>query len=293
MNVSVATYNVKNLFMQRDITDSSRQRPKSERSLAALAESLDRMDADVVALQELSSRETLEADLLSRRELSEKYPHVAYIKGNGSRGINVGVISKYPINEVMTHKDASFPLADGSGNTNFSRDLLRVDINTDADPDTELTVYTTHSKSRRPSDPGEINSDVQRLSEGQAIRNIVEKEMKPYPERLFVVTGDFNDSHNDPSVKAILTPEGKGREEWVDSLEHLPEEERKTWPANPNDKRFDSVQFDHIIFPKSKKDQLVSSDKVRFEQSLDSDTRWVSSAASDHLPVIAHFTLKD
>lgn len=291
MNVSVATYNVKNLFMQRDITDSSRQRPKSERSLAALAESVDRLDADVIALQELSSKETLETDLLSRRDLAEKYPHVAYIKGNGDRGINVGIISKYPFNAVVSHKDEKFPLIDGSGQTQFSRDLLRVDVNTDSDPDTELSVYTTHSKSRRPADPGEISSDTQRISEGTAIRNIVEREMKDFPERLFVVTGDFNDSHNDASVKAVLEP--KGKERWMDSLEHLSEEDRKTWPANPNDKRFDSVQFDHIIFPASKKDQLVSSDKVRFEQSIDSDTKWVSSAASDHLPVVAHFTIKD
>ena len=291
MNVSVASYNVKNLFMQRDITDPSRQRPKSERSLDALAESLQRMDADVVTLQELSSKETLEADLLSRRELAEKYPHVAYIKGNDERGINVGVISKYPFNAVSSHQDEKFPLVDGSGMTSFSRDLLRVDINTDADPDTELTVYTTHSKSRRPADPGQINSDTKRISEGTAIRNIVESQMKEFPERLFVVTGDFNDSHHDASVKAVLEP--KGKERWVDSLEHLSEEDRKTWPANPNDKRFDSVQFDHIIFAESKKDQLISSDKVRFEQSLDTDTRWVSSAASDHLPVIANFEIKD
>ncbi len=291
MNVSVATYNVKNLFMQRDITDAGRQRPKSERSLAALAESVERMDADVIALQELSSKETLEADLLSRRGLAEKYPHIAYVKSHDPRGINVGVISKYPINEVVSHKDEKFPLVDGSGQTSFSRDLLRVDINTDDDPDTELSVYTTHSKSRRPSDPGKINSDTQRISEGTAIRNIVEREMKEFPERLFVVTGDFNDSHNDASVKAILEP--KGKERWVDSLEHLSEEDRKTWPANPNDTRFDSVQFDHIIFPESKRGQLISSDKLRFNQSIDSDTRWVSSAASDHLPVIAHFNIKD
>lgn len=291
MDVSVATYNVKNLFMQRDISDPSRQRPKSERSLDALAESLERLDADVVSLQELSSKETLEADLLSRRGLAEKYPHVAWVEGNDQRGIRLGVISKYPINSVTSHADTKFPLVDGSGTTDFSRDLMRVDIDLDNNPETtELSVYNTHSKSRRPSSPGQISSDTQRISEGTAIRNIVEEEMKPFPARLFVVTGDFNDSHNDASVKAILTP--KGKEEWVDSLDHLSENDRKTWPANPNDTRFDSVQFDHIIYPSSKRDQLISSEPVRYGQSLDTDTRWVSSAASDHLPVIARFTVE-
>ena len=63
--------------MERDITPGSRTRPKSERSLAALAESIERLDADVISFQELSSQETLEKDLLSRRDLAEKYPHIA------------------------------------------------------------------------------------------------------------------------------------------------------------------------------------------------------------------------
>ena len=86
MNVSVATYNVKNLFMKEDIEAGSRTRPKSERSLAALAESIDRLDADVVSLQELSSKETLENHLLSRRGLAERYPHIAYVRGKLTPG---------------------------------------------------------------------------------------------------------------------------------------------------------------------------------------------------------------
>ena len=156
MNVRVASYNVKNLFMNRDIDSGSRTRPKSERSLAALAESLERMEADVVAFQELSSQETLEKDLLSRRGLAEKYPHVAWTKGNDERGIRVGIISKYPFTMTESHADHVIPFADGSGEGKFSRDLLRVDINTDSDPEADLSVYTTHFKSRRPADPGPL-----------------------------------------------------------------------------------------------------------------------------------------
>jgi endonuclease/exonuclease/phosphatase family metal-dependent hydrolase len=292
MQVSLAQYNVKNLFSQRDITEPKRQHPKSERSLAALAESLERLDADVVTFQELSSQTTLEKDLLSRRELAKKYPNVAWIKGNSDRGINVGIISKYPFNAVVTHKDEPVPLVDGSGTTKFSRDLLRVDVNTDNDPDTELTVYTTHSKSRLPAKPGEISADTQRISEGTAIRNIVQREMKEFPNRLWVVTGDMNDGTEDASVQAMLNPKDGG-EHWVDSLGQLPEAQRNTWPANPTDKRYPPEQFDHVLIAESKKDQMLSSAPVRFEHSLDSDTRFVSSAASDHLPVLSKFEIKD
>lgn len=293
MNVRVASYNVKNLFMKRDIHPGAHTRPKSERSLAALAESLERIDADVVSLQELASQETLEKDLLSRRGLAEKYPHVAWTKGNDKRGIRVGIISKYPFNAVVNHADSKVPLVDGSGDVKFSRDLLRVDINLDDDPDTELSVYNSHFKSRRPANPGQINSDLRRLSEGTATRNIVEAEMKDYPNRMFVVTGDFNDNTNDPPVKAILNGDEAGDEKWIDSLDHLAENDRNTWPANPNHKRYPPEQFDHIIYPERFDDQVTRHAPVRFERSIDSDTKWVSSAASDHLPIIADIEIKD
>lgn len=291
MQVKLASYNVKNLFMKEDISPESRTRPKSERSLAALAESIERLDADVVSLQELSSRETLEKHLLGRRGLAEKYPHIAYVKSHDPRGINVGIISKYPLTQVVTHKDTPVPLADGSGEVRFSRDLLRADVNLDKDPEAELTVYTTHSKSRRPADDGEPSSDLRRLSEAQTIRNLAESEMAEFPNRLFVVTGDLNDNTDDKSVQAILNP--KGREKWLDSLDHLPENERNTWPANPTQTgKFGPEQFDHIIYPERFDGQLIDSKPVRFEQSIDSDTKWVSSAASDHLPLTATFEVK-
>lgn len=293
MKLSLAQYNVENLFGQRDITNPGRQRPKTERSLNSLAESIERMDADVITMQELSSQETLEKDLLSLRDLKEKYPYVGFIKGNDPRGINVGVISKYPFNAVVSHKDTEIPLADGSkGTTKFSRDLLRVDINTDSDPDTELSVYTTHSKSRRPADAGSINSDLRRLSEATAIRSIVESEMKEFPSRMWVVTGDMNDGTDDASVQAMLNPKNGG-EKWIDSLQHLPANERLTWPSNPTHTRFPAVQFDHVITAESKKDQILSSNPVRYNESIDSDTKWVSSSASDHLPVLSQLEIKD
>ena len=152
------------------------------------------------------------------------------------------------------------PLADGSGEeAKFSRDFLRVDVDVDGVPGADLSLYTTHSKSRRPAAPGQVSADTRRLSEGRAMRDIAEKEMKEFPGRLFVLTGDFNDNTDDASVQAVLNP-GGGREEWVDSLAGKPDSERNTWPANPNRSNgFAPEQFDHMIFPKSMSDRLVES----------------------------------
>lgn len=287
--VVVGSYNVENLFAKEDIPDGARMRPKWEGAQAALADNLKMADADVVSLQEVSSKRTLET-FLQRHELAAMYPYVAHVVGNSDRGINVAVISKYPFETIVTHKDEKFPLADGSGQSQFSRDLLRVDVNLDQAPGAELSVYTTHSKSRRPADPGETSSDVQRLSEAQATRSIVEREMKPYPGRLYVVTGDLNDNTDDKSVQAMLNPP-RG-EKWLDSLDHLPAQERNTWPSDPARSRgHGPEQFDHILYPASADGQLVESRVHRYDASPDGRHKDVSKNASDHLMITAEFKL--
>lgn len=288
--VVIGSYNVENLFATKDIDPGNKTRPKSEASQAALAENLRQADADIVALQEVSSKETLDK-FLKAQDLAAMYPHVAHIPGNSERGINVAIISKYPFETIVTHKDSTFPLADGSGQTRFSRDFLRADVDVDGVPGADVTVYTTHSKSRRPSPPGETPAHVQRLSEAKAMREIAEKEMRPYPGRLFVVTGDLNDNTDDASVQAILNPP-EGGEPWRDSLEHLPADDRNTWPSSPQRAgRHAPEQFDHILYPDSKHEQLKESKIHRYDQSTDGTIRNVSATASDHLMITAEFEI--
>ena len=292
-SITIGTYNVRNLFDPADVRPGTRTPVKSDRSKDALAETITRTDADVVTLQECSSKETLDK-FMQTRGLDKVYPHVAYVPGNDRRGINVAIISKYPFTEVTSHADVKFPMADGSGqDCMFSRDLLRADIDIDGKPGADFTVYTTHLKSRLPSAPGHVSADTKRLSEAKAVRDIVESEMSQVPGRMFVVTGDFNDGTHNASTQAILHPQNGG-EDWVDSLEGKPNSERMTWPANPNaSKGYAPEQFDHIIYPKSMADKAVKSEVHRYEQSLYNDTRWVSSAASDHLMITTEFNLSE
>ena len=289
--VTVGSYNVKNMFAKEDIAPGNRTRPKPEFELEALSRVLKNADADVVALQELSSEKTLK-NFMKEYGLDKIYPNVAHINGNSDRNINVGIISKYPFETVVTHKDQKFPLIDGSGDTKFSRDLLRVDVNTDGQPGAELTVYTTHSKSRRPSEGPGPSSDTQRASEGREMRRIVEEEMKPYPNRLFVMTGDWNDNTNDASVQEVLNP--KSGEKFVDSLADLPANERNIWPANPNAGHgHDPEQFDHIVYSQSMAGQMQGSTIHRYNATDDGKYKWLSSAASDHLMISAKFKLPE
>lgn len=284
MSVKVGTFNVKNLFNQEDIVPGSRTRPKPEFEQKAMCEVIRRMDCDVLTLQECSSQATLQ-QALDKYGLSDSYKHVAWRQGNSERGINVAVISKYPFEKVVSHKDTVVKLDGGYPDSKFSRDLLRVDVNTDGVEGADLTVYTTHSKSRRPSDAGETPCDVQRLGEAKTIKQLVTSEMKEFPTRMWVVTGDMNDNTDDASVQAMLAPTA-GAEGWVDSLAHLPANDRNTWPANPTQTHgHDPEQFDHILYAESNKDKVSNPVIHRFPREPEgSEFRWLNSAASDHIP---------
>ncbi|MBQ7529013.1 endonuclease/exonuclease/phosphatase family protein [bacterium] len=273
----VGTYNVQNMFTRADIRHGMKIPVKSRTSLNALAENIRQADADIVALQECTSRQTL-SDFLENHNLSENYPHIAHVSGNDFRGVNVAVISKYPFTEVTSHKDVRFPLVDGSGEGKFSRDFLRVDVDINGNNEADFTLYTAHSRSRLPV--GSVKAEVKRISEAKAMREIAESEMKRYPQRLFVITGDLNDGSQDTSLQTLLKPSSE-QEEWVDSLADKPREEQITWPSyrsKYND--YPAEQLDHIIFPKSAQKQLANS-KVNC----------YNNNASDHFLLTSEFYL--
>jgi len=282
---TVGNQNAHNMFNKEDIVEGSKTRPKSENSKEALGWAIDRGNCDTWSLQELSSEKTLKG-WLTDTGLAQKYPHVALVPGNSTRGINVGIISKYPIVHVESHKDMKFPLADGSGDTGFSRDLLRADIDVDGDKIADVSVYNTHSKSRLTSETG-VSSDMQRLSEAKAIRDTVMEEMKEFPGRHWVVTGDLNDECTDPSVQALLDSEGK--DPWRDSLDHLAPEDRKTWPASPKPNKWGHLpaHFDHVIYD-ADNSKLVSSKILDYNLHKDG---FYQSWGSDHKGVKAEFEI--
>lgn len=281
--LTVGQYNIRNWFAPEDENPELGKKAKPEWSLEKVAQNIEHSGADVLTMQEVgTSYKNVKAFFDERLP---QYKHIAMEETNDKRGVHVIIASKYPITRVVSHTDESFPLADGSGQTHFSRDLLRADIDVRGTP---FTVYTTHGKSRRvyaandPAHPGGDNPDNQRIGEGRAIANILAREMKEYPGRLYIVTGDLNDGTEDASVQAILNP--PTGQKMFDTLSGMPEKDRRTWPADPNKSHgYDPEQFDHILVPSDQKEKVLDSYIV--------DIKGVSIPASDHLELVAEFQL--
>ena len=232
-SVRVVSFNVENLF---DDVDDPRTRDegtptKPEEDLVKLARALALAGGDVVTLQEVENADILN-DFLDKY-LPGMYPYRALVEGNDIRGIDVAVISKHPIDNVQSHKKLRFPMPDGK-KTFLRRDLLRVDVSIKGMP---LTVYTTHFKAHA----GGRQADEVRLGEAKAVREIIAEEMREFPGRRYVLTGDFNDTPNSAVGQVFMNGEDGL---WNSSLAELAGEEAITHPPTHR-------TIDYVLYPAS------------------------------------------
>ena len=87
---------------------------------------IDAVRPDILICVEVENRTTLDRfnDQVLRAEFQFSYPHFMVVDGNDPRGIDVGILSRYPIAEIRSHVD---DLA-SNGKRLFSRDCPEYDI---------------------------------------------------------------------------------------------------------------------------------------------------------------------
>ncbi|KAL9652168.1 hypothetical protein ABK040_013937 [Willaertia magna] len=160
------------------------------------AEAIKEINADILCLQEVESLQVV--DKFNNNYLDSQYTYTMLIDGRDPRGIDVAVLSKYPIVNVRTNR---FAKNERNGYI-FSRDLLEVDIDLDGKI---LTVYVTHLKSML---GGRQKTFPKRLEQVKYIQKRIHQMWKE-KENNFILCGDFNDyclGENDQecAVKLLL-----------------------------------------------------------------------------------------
>jgi endonuclease/exonuclease/phosphatase family metal-dependent hydrolase len=219
----LACYNVENLFDQKDDPANpfdQDEMTKPER-LEAIAKTIRELDADILCLEEVESKECL----LWFRDTYLKglgYEYAASEDNGYNRGIEQSVLSRVPIvtAEVYSGDDlvisdmesrrnadsakrlggAWAPPASGAVPERFQRSPMRVDLKTkDGYP---LTVYVVHFKAGR-------DFDHQRELEALQVEAWVEEELKANPDANIAIVGDYNGTPGDMNVKALrMSDEG-------------------------------------------------------------------------------------
>ena len=197
---------------------------QEDRNLTAIV--ISELDADILAVQEVESLDTLKMFNSEHLTGNSKFRYKYLISGNDPRGIDLGVLSKHKADFLRTHQ---FDRNKAGTWWQFSRDCLEVHYEIDGIP---LVVFSNHLKSMFSTDPGDgrANTRERRLEQSHAIiEKLVATFGSNYERENFVILGDFND-YVDPGEEGLsgITPLTTNPS-MHDVLTRLPAEDRWTY----------------------------------------------------------------
>lgn len=280
---TVATYNLENYLLAPEGTRPA----KSDAGRARIRESLRRLGADVVALQEIGPTNALLELRASLKAEGLDYPYWEHVTG-WDTNIFVAVLSRFPITDRHPHSRESFLLQ--GRRFRVSRGFAEIDLQVGADY--RFTLLAAHLKSRRAS----AVADEAELREQEAIllRAKVDAILQTRPRANLVVLGDFNDTRNTKPLHALM---GRGGTRLVDTR---PAESNGDDRPNRNP-RYDprTITWTHFY---GVEDSYERVDYILLSPGMarewDRSGTYVLAMpnwgeASDHRPIIARFIASD
>ncbi|MDI3290865.1 endonuclease/exonuclease/phosphatase family protein [Polyangium sp. 15x6] len=228
---------------------------------------LSAIDADVVVLQEVENEASL-SDLV-QNELGGKYTSIGIVDGNDPRGIDIAILSKLPIDQVVSHKDEQFPLNGTVGPTyRFSRDCPEYHLTYNG---RKIVLLGVHFKAKEDDNPNK------RLAEAQRTRAIANALVKEDPSRAVLVLGDFNDTPGSPPHLAVM---GEGDGTYTNAPDFVPTNDRWTYDYQGTLELVDHQMSNPLLAG------MLDQASVTIRHGDDVD------AATDHAPVVATYGVK-
>lgn len=276
----VATYNVENYL---DKPTESRRYVKSNAAKAKIRETIRAAKPDVLALEEIGNVSALMELRDSLKQEGLDYPHWEHVTGFDTN-IHVAVLSRFPIVARRPRTNDNFLLS--GRRFQVSRGFAEVDIK--VNDQYTFTLLAAHLKSRRPVP--EADEAEMRLEEAKLLRAKVDALLTANPNANVIVLGDFNDTKDSKSTKAII---GRGKNKLLDTR---PAERNGDNLPNPNPiwepinitwthyygKEDTYSRIDYIMLSPG-----MAREWVEGETYIPTIANW--GIGSDHRPVVATF----
>lgn len=298
MAFTIATYNVLDLFDPEDAAS----RGRLDRRIAKLASRLREADADVVALQEIGSKEALLA--LARATRSDYAEPI--IARADKRGIACAILTRRPVLavEMLDASEIPFPVfREGDPDPFHGRIPLRRAVpvvRVDGGDLGPVTVASVHFKSRRgvarrdalgneilATRPGEqaeeeLRALVLRAAEALYVRHAVDRLFGDQADTQLAVCGDFNDVLTSTPLRILMAPGAFG----LHSCAHgIPPEQRISVRHGGEPAAIDHVLASMRLF------ERVQSARFLNDGLFDPHTlpEGVAPEDSDHAPLVVRF----
>lgn len=298
--IRLVSYNIENLFSDQgqfpenpvnsgpggDGEGRSSQPIKPKAEVQAVADTIRRLDADILALQEIGSKE----DLIAFRDQflqGLKYDHVSSIDAGDGRGIEQSVLSRFPIlseqnwpNQTLEGVHPERWGRDANPNAGkpieFTRSPLRVTIDVptgEGGKSKPLTLFVVHHKSGGPG-------GYWREAEAAGVAKLANEFQKANPGQPVAILGDFNARpHEGPAQ--IYRDAG-----WLDTFAGLDLDQPK-WTSHTSGRHIDFILGNQPLRDVVIKDtRFILGTPTRAEgvdwRTTPNPTGW----ASDHYPVV-------
>jgi endonuclease/exonuclease/phosphatase family metal-dependent hydrolase len=280
----IAEYNVENYL---DQPTETRRSVKSDAAKAKIRESIRAMKPDVLALEEMGSTNALLELRASLKTEGLDFPYWEHVSGFDT-SIHLALLSRFPIIARRPHTNENF-LLDGR-RFSVSRGFLDVDIQVNTNY--SFTLLGAHLKSKRPVPEGD-EAEL-RLQEARLLREKVDAILKANTNANLVVLGDFNNTKDSPSTKAIV---GTGKFKLVDTRpaerngDDAPNHNPRFSPMNVTWTYYYGVEdsysrIDYILLSPG-----MAREWVKSETYVLALPNW--GMGSDHRPIVAAFEAGD
>ena len=276
--ITIATYNVENLLDEHDdpYTFDEVTPPKPRQATQRIAKLIRHINPDVLVLQEVENEGLLRS--VARRYLKDmNYDHVVVMPSNSRHGHNLGVISRWPIESMTSHRFTKLPTKDSNTPPRFARDLLLIKLS--IKPNQTLYLYTTHFKARRDRE-GDPLSTKWRVAEATATRRIIQEQvLDNYTNAWVVLAGDLNATPTSPAMNVLLNP-GPDRQ----VILHDPHTELSSSQRVTYRRKNQRTTVDYILISSALMNRVMPGTARVF-----SDKKW--RTGSDHVPVVLTLNL--
>lgn len=278
--------------------------------IAWLAQQLDRLDADVVGLQEVFSVAALRDALARTRNYRDAWQVCEDAQQpDGKPAPGVALISRLRVIEAEYHRrlpgESGFPLPQRDEPVaGFTRPVLRARLL--LTPTRSLHLFVLHLKSQRPDyidANGGATADAVALA---MLRSLMRRGIDAWGVRRLVaetvareaapvmVMGDFNDSADAVTTRIVMTGAADGGEGWLrhcSRLAHRRDPLRDTGYTHIHGPRHDSI--DHVLvsqeFDPAAANAIAESIEVAY---LNDHLCLPTPGASDHGAVLVRMRLK-
>jgi endonuclease/exonuclease/phosphatase family metal-dependent hydrolase len=280
---TVGTYNLE-LYLDAPV---GTMRAKPEAAKAKVREAIKAMNVDVLAVEEMGSREAFAEFVASLRADGVDYPHTEYVQSQDAQ-LHVAVLSRFPMVARHSHTNESFLL--NGRRMHVLRGFAEVDIQVGATY--QFTLLSAHLKSKRQS--GFSDEEDVREQEALVLREKIDTILSQRPNANLVVLGDMNDFRDARSTRAII---GRGRNALVDTR---PTERNGDTHAIANQPgAYRQITWTHFY---AKEDTYARLDYILLSRGMAREwdpagtyiltmPNW--GIASDHRPLVATFSTDD